>query len=225
MDPPKDDQVYTLPNPGTSSNPPASNSRHIPAEILSKIISYVVADGLVITNGSEYDVNRAAIRSFLKTNKSVKNEMLRQVYSRPLHFYLTNERSCRCPTHSGEFEHDDHFCTILLVRSWHLPLYKWSALAVHFVHITQEDAGATAVQHDLSIFSQDSPSALNIRQKFHAATKIMKHYSRALAKTLYCDDHLDLSCKIKFVFENLPRKSLESADKRMPLWTLATVIA
>ncbi|KAJ9608968.1 hypothetical protein H2200_006739 [Cladophialophora chaetospira] len=80
---------------GTADSPKTRNY-HIPFEVTSKIISYVISDGLRVSSGPSHDVHVKTVLSLMNTNKATREETLRKVFDRPLHFYVTSKKVCSC---------------------------------------------------------------------------------------------------------------------------------
>ncbi|KIW35157.1 uncharacterized protein PV07_01872 [Cladophialophora immunda] len=180
-------------------------NRHIllPEEITSRIISYIVGDGLRVSNGAWYDIELATIRALLASSVSVRRETLRQVFRRPLRFWLTGEKSCDCKPLLESIGHKECRCTLLLEKIVRLPLGRWTAIVVHFVPRPARGAGsgldplpADQGEHPPLADGGAAQEEVATRSQFRAAVQRVKHYSRSLATTLYflLKQRANLSC-------------------------------
>ncbi len=79
-------------------------------------------------------------KSLLRTTKDLRQETLRQVYAKPLHFYLTGDHVCGCDPYNSYRKSPDPDCMVNLQMIRRLPfdLNKWSELVVHFVPFSNE---------------------------------------------------------------------------------------
>ena len=138
---PADGDKGETPTSSASTNLSTSHNLQVPAEIVTNIISFVIGEGLRISNSPGYDTDLTTVHSLLKTSKCVRSETLRQISSCPIHFFLTGEKTCNCTfTDSSDGWIPMEFRCKLLpekVKKLPLPLQKWDGIIVYFIPIPQ----------------------------------------------------------------------------------------
>ncbi|OAP57552.1 hypothetical protein AYL99_08290 [Fonsecaea erecta] len=183
----------------------------LPEEIVSRIISAVVGDGLRVSTGAAQDdeVDRVTIRSLLATSVAARRETLRQVFRRPLRFRLGGEQgTCDCPPQLDIIGHKECRCTLLLQKIVRLPLARWTRVVVHFdpFPVQVDDGGGgdhntgqtrQAEAEDEGDGTGGGGRGVAVRSEFRAAVQRVTHYSRSLATTLYylLKQRANLSCE------------------------------
>jgi hypothetical protein len=113
------------------------DSYRLPAEIISQILSYLVPDGLQISNDPARESDIQTIRSLLKTSIAIKHELLRHIFRQPLFIYITNGKVCGCNRIYGR-GWDEPVSTLLLKKISHLPLHRWPSITICFAPNSQE---------------------------------------------------------------------------------------
>lgn len=110
----------------TSSAPTLDGLRVAP-EIFQLILSYLIADGLQLSNDPEFESDIETIRSLLGTTRWTRNEILR----RPLTIYITEGGNCGCEAVASMKSHN--ISTPLADRIRHIPLHLWPEVVLKIV--------------------------------------------------------------------------------------------
>ncbi|OAG39601.1 hypothetical protein AYO21_06245 [Fonsecaea monophora] len=183
--------------PAPSPSPPRSNKLTLPEEITSRVISYIVRDGLCISTDARHDIDVATIRCLMRTSVSVRRETLRQVFRQPLRFWLSGVKSCNCQPLLESIGHKECRCTLLLEKVARMPLMRWRRVVVHFVPVVSAwglGDGAATLRGDSQQTGDDGAGGgekeakekeVSARSEFLVGAQRVKHYSRSLATTLY----------------------------------------
>ncbi len=196
-----------------SASSPNAHNCHIPFELISKIISCVVGDGLRLTEAANHGVQIKTTLSLLLAGKSTNEETQRQIFKQPLHFYVTSEQHCPC----GRYSYSRVECRYMCQKkqrpnffSMNLQVQRWPEVVVHFLPDTA------------------------IRKDFHRAKDLIASSSRTLMEGLLWRYVLTESFhtkrlsrpfpNFKFVFE-LPTTNLHTSgsEGQVPLWTVHMV--
>ncbi|KIW78147.1 hypothetical protein Z517_07980 [Fonsecaea pedrosoi CBS 271.37] len=186
------------PAPSPSPSPPRSKKLTLPEEITSRVISYIVRDGLCISTDARHDIDVATIRCLMRTSVSVRRETLRQVFRQPLRFWLSGVKSCDCQPLLESIGHKECRCTLLLEKIARMPLMRWRRVVVHFVPVVSAwglGDGVATLRGDSQQTDDDGGGGggekeakekeVSARSEFLVGAQRVKHYSRSLATTLY----------------------------------------
>ena len=115
---------------------PALSGYRLPAETVSHILSYIVADGYQVSNDPAHDSEsfNPEISALLKASINIKNELLRQIFAQPLRIYISNGKDCGC----NEEWQNAAIDTPLIKKLTRLPLHRWPSVTVTFAPKFQE---------------------------------------------------------------------------------------
>ncbi|OAP65582.1 hypothetical protein AYL99_01554 [Fonsecaea erecta] len=173
------------------------NDYKLPVEITNHIISFFVPEaGLCISNDPDYDADLDTIRALLKTNLSVKQEMLRLIFHKPLNIYITNGKRCGC-RQQEEFHP--------LNRLAFLPLVRWNEVKVYFAPKELEFPAHPGMRTCGSAWSSDKDSDIDSAE-LAQAVKCVADQSSALGNDLLNLRGSSLRTRavnFKFFFEQL----------------------
>ncbi len=146
---------------------------HLPAEVISHIISYFVVDGLKISIDPSHESDMATIHALLATNLEIKRETLRQIYNQPLTINIVNGACCGC---SKEALHDSNIHKMSIVNKiMEVPLDNWPKIGVHFIPKMKTNMCDIT---DNKITSKIDPMGM----QFDLAMKCIARQSDALAR-------------------------------------------
>lgn len=201
------------------------NHGHFPAEIVSEIISKLVAGGLQVSNSHS---NLTTIRALLKTNIAIKHETLRQIYKLPLRVHITDGYGCGCE--SREDTGDDSIQMLLRNNILTLPISQWSEVVVTFAPDISKAGAASCLQHTLGTSTITSKTVDLIAAKMDAAalcvasqsTWIADSFEVLFASVSGAQSKIPIKCS--FVFECPDVSEDDDQYRIVPRWDFQMVL-
>ncbi|KIX95293.1 uncharacterized protein Z520_08810 [Fonsecaea multimorphosa CBS 102226] len=189
-----------------------SFARHIPDEIILRVLSYLIPQrGVTISTDSAGDFDPLTIKSLLQTSRAVRNEVLSCTKASTLHIYIASGKNCPCPTLTTP----DDILDTNLGKAAKLPTTIWGEIIVTFAPGLHRELG------DACMFVQRTLRRIKVPySNFASGTRCrssitcVRRQSTALARAMGNADDVQENEKIrwKFVFDG--SRGLDDRDKR-----------
>jgi hypothetical protein len=187
----------------------------LPAELIYAVITTLVPDGLHLRNDKTTLDTLRTIASLSCVNKVARNEMIRALFSMPLHIWLSGHNSTGCVVpHNQEASNDQLWNYVPLRAITCLPLQRWPEIIIHFEPSSSRDK---ICQY------RTTGDELGGRMSFDVSVNCVMQQSGWVSGTMEKEGSQQLSCNIRFVFETPPFMVNEVNLGSIRWWSLRDV--
>ncbi|OAL39629.1 hypothetical protein AYO20_01026 [Fonsecaea nubica] len=188
--------------------------QHLPNEILLQIIlNLIPRGGLCISNHPDHNSDFATIASLLRVNRAIHDEMLRRIFSLPLHVRILSGGHCRCLFGTPPFP------KTRLGRVTVLPLRRFSEVVVTFVPQVLTAPCGNRIQTPWPV---DSLTGERGARKFRLDIRCIARQSDGVAEAMvrHPDVRSGASSRFRFRFDG--SKGVDEANRlrEIPLWEI-----